>query len=74
MKTIIKTAIVALTLIAGASASQAKPELVWHFPYKGMPYGTWVEPAKKAAPVQTARRAKHAAVHLRVASKTQVIR
>lgn len=50
MKTIVKTAIVALTLIAGASASQAQPQLVMHFPFKGMPYGTWVESAHKAAP------------------------
>ena len=33
MKTIIKTAIVALTLTAGATAGQA--ETVWHFPHKG---------------------------------------
>lgn len=74
MNTIIKTAIAALTLVAGASASQAEPQTVWHFPYKGAPYVTRVEPAHTAAPVQVLRKAMHAAGHVRTASKTQVIR
>lgn len=70
MKTIIKTAIVALTLTAGATAGQA--ETLWHFPYKGAPYATQTAPAAQAAPVKIVRHGKH--VHKPVAGKTQVIR
>lgn len=59
MKTIIKTAIAALSLAAGASASQA--DVVWHFPYKGAPYATRTETATKAAPVHTTQKANHSA-------------
>lgn len=70
MKTIIKTAIVALTLAAGATAGQA--ETVWHFPYKGAPYATQTAPVAQAAPVKIVRHGKH--VHKLNAGKTQVIR
>lgn len=59
MKTIIKTTLATLALVVGASASQAQPVVKWHFPYKAAPYGVWVEPAQKAAPVQAVRTAKH---------------
>lgn len=75
MKTIIKTAIFALTLVAGAGASQAQSGYpYWNFPYKGAPYATQAEPIQLVAPVQVVRHAKHAAVQVRTASKTQVIR
>ncbi len=70
MKTIIKTAIVALTLAAGATAGQA--ETVWQFPYKGTPFATQTAPVAQAAPVKMVRHGKH--VHKLIAGKTQVIR
>ena len=74
MKTIIKTAIAALSLVAGASASQAEGQIVWHYPYKFKPYATRVEPAQQAAPVQVLRKATHAASYVRTAGKMHVIR
>lgn len=75
MKTIIKTTLAGLALVVGASASQAQPGVpVWHFPYKGAPYATQVEPSKQTTAVQVVRHAKHAVAHRRTASKTQVIR
>lgn len=47
MKTIIKAAIAAITVAAGASAGQAGT--VWHFPYKGAPYATQTEPTRNVA-------------------------
>lgn len=72
MKTIIKTTLAGLALVVGASASQAQPRVEWHFPYKAAPYGVWVEPAQKAAPVKIVRHGNH--VHKLIAGKTQVIR
>lgn len=58
MKAIIKTAIFALTLVAGASAGHA--ETVWHFPYKGVPYATHVEPTWPVAHKEaSAQRTRH---------------
>ncbi len=75
MKTIIKTAIFALTLVAGAGAGQAQPGFPkWHFPYKGAPYATQAEPAQQAAAAQVLRHAKHSAVYGRTAGKSKVIR
>jgi len=76
MKTIIKTTLAALALVVGASAGQAQPETVWHYPYKGQPYATQSAPTYKAASVQTARTANHVhhAARMRTASKKQVIR
>lgn len=76
MKTIIKTTLATLALFVGASASQAQPVVEWHFPNKGAPYGVWVEPAQKAAPVQVVRTAQHRhhAVLVHTAGKKQVIR
>ncbi len=75
MKTIIASALAALALVVGASASQAQPVVKWHFPYKAAPYGVWVEPAQNAAPVQAVRTAKHRhqAVRPYTTSKKQVI-
>lgn len=72
MKTIIKSTLAAIALVVGASASQAQPVVKWHFPYKAAPYGVWVEPAQKVAPVKIVRHGKH--VHKLIAGKTQVIR
>ena len=74
MKTIIKTAIVAFAVVAGAGAGQAQAQTVWQFPYKGAPYATQVDPAQKAAPVRAVRKAKHSAAHVRMAGTTHVIR
>lgn len=75
MKTIIKSAIVALSLIAGTSASQAQPGTPWlHFPYKGAPYATQSAPVQQAAPLQVVRTANTAAVRVRVAKNIQVVR
>jgi len=76
MKTIIKTTLATLALVVGASASQAQPVVEWHYPYKSAPYGVWVEPAQKVAPVQVVRTAKHRhhAAPMLTASKKQVIR
>ncbi|MGQ0673154.1 MAG: hypothetical protein ACT4N2_09790 [Hyphomicrobium sp.] len=70
MKTIIKAAIAALSLAAGASASQA--EIVWHFPYKGAPYATRTEPTQQVVPYRMLRNGKH--VQMRTARKAHVIR
>lgn len=76
MKTIIKTTIAALTLVASASVGQAQAETVWHYPYKGQPYATQSAPVYKAASVHVVRTAKHQhhAARVRTASKKQVIR
>lgn len=44
MKSITKTALIAVALIAGSIASQAQAKTVWHFPYKGAPYATQTAP------------------------------
>ena len=76
MKTIIKMTLATLALVVGASASQAQPVVEWHFPYKGAPYGVWVEPDQKATSIQLVRTAKHRhhAVGVRTVSKKQVSR
>jgi hypothetical protein len=75
MKTIIKAAIAAFSLAAGASASQA--DVVWHFPYKGAPYTTRTETVTKADPVYMAQKANHSATMKRakeLAKKHQHVR
>lgn len=71
MKTIIKSAIAAIALAAGASASQA--EVVWHFPYKAAPYTTKSETAIKAAPVYTSQKVNHSGT-IKLAKTHQFVR
>jgi hypothetical protein len=73
MKTIIKTAIAAFALIAGANASQAQAgDVEWYYPYKGTPYAKPSVPAQQVAPAQTVRHGNH--VHTQTTNKTQVNR
>lgn len=78
MKTIIKSAIAAITVAAGAATtSEAQPgQLVWHFPYKGAPYATQGERVKEAAPVEMARQVmhKHHVGQVQTNKRPQVIR
>lgn len=76
MKTIIKAAIAALTVVSGATSSMAQTgQIVWHFPAKGgAPYATQAAPIPQIAPAHLVRHAKYSAAHVQMANKTQVIR
>ena len=69
MKTIIKAAIAALVVTAGATASQAQPGYpVWHFPYKGAPYATQAEPQRNVGVSET--KAKRTLHYVKTAKKS----
>lgn len=74
MKTTIKSALVALALLAGASMGPAQAETAWHFPYKGAPYATQSGPAQRLASVQSVRKAKPVATRARLANRASLIR
>lgn len=67
MKTIISTAIVTFSLIAGASTGKAESVLVT--PFKGAPYATQVDAAPQAATTQAA--AKQTLKYIKVARKAR---
>lgn len=68
MKTIIKAAIAALVVTAGATASQAQPgPIVWHYPYKAAPYATQAEPQRNVSVSET--KAKHTLHYVKIAKK-----
>lgn len=71
MKTIISTAVSALFLTLGASASNA--DVVWHYPHKGAPYATTTEPATPVPAQRKARISKRPAQPAQMTTTRQIV-